>query len=279
MSLKEDELNYIFQALAHETRRKIIEVLGDKGPLTFTELMREAGVEETGTFGFHIKRIEYLLEKTGDGKYKLSKLGMQAYKIVKYSKGESVPQIKQEEGIKIYKGEEKVVVNKEKLEKYKKLGFKDIETLIFMEDVDPETFKEKVLFIEDVETIVVPRHLIRVLYSRVEGGCEEVIAYEGKVPERWLAITKKDLHNVKHINIYGTGLITRKMLESYKKSGKMIKINNYGQLIIDKDVTSELFDEVVYSIDSFGTIKAPPELFKVILEKTSTTFGMLEELE
>ena len=38
--------------------------LAEEGPLTYTELMRRIGVEDSGTFGFHVRRMQKLLKKT-----------------------------------------------------------------------------------------------------------------------------------------------------------------------------------------------------------------------
>ncbi len=74
------ELDYILQALGHRVRRKVIELLAEKGPLTYTELMKETGVDDSGTFGFHLRRMSKLLKKNRMGEYELTVLGWKAYK-------------------------------------------------------------------------------------------------------------------------------------------------------------------------------------------------------
>ncbi len=76
----DEELDYILQALGHRVRRKVIELLAEKGPLTYTELMKETGVDDSGTFGFHLRRMSKLLKKTRMGEYELTILGWKAYK-------------------------------------------------------------------------------------------------------------------------------------------------------------------------------------------------------
>jgi len=76
----DEELDYILQALGHRVRRKVIELLAEKGPLTYTELMKETGVDDSGTFGFHLRRMSRLLKKNRMGEYELTALGWKAYK-------------------------------------------------------------------------------------------------------------------------------------------------------------------------------------------------------
>lgn len=56
MTFKSEDLDYMYSALDHETRRNIVLHLGREGVLSFSELMKKRGVRDTGTFGFHLKR-------------------------------------------------------------------------------------------------------------------------------------------------------------------------------------------------------------------------------
>jgi len=277
--LCEEDLSYIFQALAHETRRKIVELLAEEGPLNFTEIMSRVGISETGTFGFHIKRMEDLLEKTDDGKYKLSDLGLVAYNIIKYAKEGRVAKITEEkpsvEKVKVFKYLKKLIVDRGLLEKYSKVGFDYVGTVVFTEDVDPELFKKKVLFFKGVGTIVVPKNLVKIVYSFIEEYCGSVVSYEGALPQKWLGEEKP----VKNLDIYGGDFIlTRERLEKAKREGFMYRIENYGRLIIERDVTPQLFDETVFSIDSYGEIYAPRALHKIILNKIESVSGQILDL-
>ena len=80
LTLSEEDLDLMFSALSHGARRAVVKNLGEQGVLSFSQLMEAAGIEETGTFGFHLKKTEPLLEKLPDGRYKLSKLGEKAYR-------------------------------------------------------------------------------------------------------------------------------------------------------------------------------------------------------
>ncbi len=50
--------------------------------LSFSELMGGVGVEDTGTFGFHLKALGPIIRQEKDGRYALSPLGMLAYELV-----------------------------------------------------------------------------------------------------------------------------------------------------------------------------------------------------
>ena len=80
--MSEDDADYVFQALSNKVRREIIKVLGDGEPLTYSELMSKVGLEDSGTFGFHLRKMRRLIEKSSSGKYTLSKLGKCAYDIL-----------------------------------------------------------------------------------------------------------------------------------------------------------------------------------------------------
>lgn len=277
--MSEEDLSYIFQALAHETRRKIVELLAEEGPLNFTEIMNRLGISETGTFGFHIKRMEDLLEKTDDGKYKLSDLGLVAYNIIKYAKEGRVAKIEEEkpsvEEVKVFRYLVKIIVDRSLLERYSKVGFDYVGTVVFTEDIDPELFKKKVLFFRGVGTIVVPKNLVKIAYSLMEEYCGDIVGYEGELPQKWLEEKKP----VKHLDIYGGDFIlTKERLEKAKREGFKYRIENYGRLIIERDVTPELFDETVFSINSYGEIYAPRALHKIILNKIESVSGQILDL-
>jgi len=46
----EEELDLVFSALSHAARRAVVRALGERGELTFTDMMQAAGISETGTF-------------------------------------------------------------------------------------------------------------------------------------------------------------------------------------------------------------------------------------
>jgi len=75
-----DDLSHVYSVLSHPIRRKIIELVAEND-VSFTELMQELGLNETGTLTFHLRQMERALEKTADAKYRLSELGRIAHSL------------------------------------------------------------------------------------------------------------------------------------------------------------------------------------------------------
>jgi heterodisulfide reductase subunit A len=80
----------MFDVLAHPIREKIIRVLGELGPLTYSELREKVGVEETGKFNYHLNKISPFIEKKG----KLYSLNEEGYKLYNFLR------LKEELGVK-----------------------------------------------------------------------------------------------------------------------------------------------------------------------------------
>ncbi len=79
--MDEDELvTSVFASLKHPTRRRILRELGGSAAaLSFSQLMKAAGVEDSGTFGFHLRALGPMLEQGPDARYALSSLGTVAF--------------------------------------------------------------------------------------------------------------------------------------------------------------------------------------------------------
>jgi len=173
-NVEQDELDKIIKALAHPVRRKVIEELASEGSLSYKELMDRTGVEDSGTFGFHLRNLRGFVVKNERGEYQLTELGWKAYEVLKILKGrvEEKPKPKEEE---VKKEEEKwrirviedhisFILTKNMLEKLKneksKLHIRDVIKLIIEEDVPRELFDEVVEYIEDVTIVYTPKELI-----------------------------------------------------------------------------------------------------------------------
>jgi|WetSurMetagenome_2_1015567.scaffolds.fasta_scaffold278182_3 hypothetical protein len=63
---------------------------------------------------------------------------------------------------------------------------------------------------------------------------------------------KKDI--IQKSRTWGVTLLTRKMLEEYRKAGTQLVIQVVGLLIIDKDVNKELARATIQSLDVTGMI-------------------------
>ncbi|GEM_PF-2670682 len=80
----------IFQALAHKVRRAIIRSLAEKGERSFTELMKDAGLEDSSVMAFHMKKLGSLVRRNERGYYELTDLGWKAYKVLRELELESL---------------------------------------------------------------------------------------------------------------------------------------------------------------------------------------------
>ena len=67
--------------LSHPLRRKILSDLYEKGECSFTDLMNALSVD-TGKLSFHIRNLQGFLEQTPTGKYKLTKTGENAIRLL-----------------------------------------------------------------------------------------------------------------------------------------------------------------------------------------------------
>jgi len=80
----------IFQALAHKVRRAIIRSLAERGERSFTELMEDAGLEDSSVMAFHMKKLGPLVRRNERGYYELTDLGWKAYKVLRELELESL---------------------------------------------------------------------------------------------------------------------------------------------------------------------------------------------
>jgi len=168
-----ENLDYVFQALSNKVRREIIIVLGNEGPLTYSELMSKVGVEDSGTFGFHMRKMRRLLEKTSSGKYTLSELGKFAYNLLKGEKAfvttSTISETKEvrepliiSDRISFELTEE--IINSCK-ERGRKLIIADIVNLI-IHKIPRKVFDEVVEKISDCVTVYVPKELEDIVHFK-----------------------------------------------------------------------------------------------------------------
>jgi predicted transcriptional regulator len=81
MSVEEESVTRILSALSHPTRRGILLTLNEETECSFTDLMNALGID-TGTLSFHIRNLSGLVEQSPSGKYRLSKMGENAVRLV-----------------------------------------------------------------------------------------------------------------------------------------------------------------------------------------------------
>lgn len=73
-----DETRRLAKIIEHPVRARIIELLGEKGPLGWKELSQELGVK-TGALYHHLDTLEGFIERNASKKYALTKSGMIVY--------------------------------------------------------------------------------------------------------------------------------------------------------------------------------------------------------
>jgi uncharacterized RDD family membrane protein YckC/DNA-binding HxlR family transcriptional regulator len=81
MSTNEENVSRILVVLSHHLRREILSILSEKGECSFTDLMNALKVD-TGKLSFHIRNLGDFLEQTSTGKYKLTKAGENAVRLI-----------------------------------------------------------------------------------------------------------------------------------------------------------------------------------------------------
>lgn len=82
MAANQENVSRILVVLSNPLRREILLNLSEKGECSFTDLMNALNVD-TGKLSFHIRNLEGFLEQTPTGKYKLSKAGENAIRLIR----------------------------------------------------------------------------------------------------------------------------------------------------------------------------------------------------
>lgn len=181
------DVDRLFEVISHRVRRSIIESIAEKGPRSFTELMEDTGVGDTGTLTFHLRKMAGFIRKNERGDYELTDLGRRAYELIKIAHGRVEPR-REEPGARAVEapvGSEslepdivyisdsiKVTIDRSLLETVKAQGkrlvVRDVISVDVTDDVDARLFSEVVESIGDVVRLRVPEHLrsIATLKSR-----------------------------------------------------------------------------------------------------------------
>lgn len=78
-----DELmDIIFESLSSPTRRKILEVLINEGPLPYSEIMRRCEIKDSRTLKHHLDKLGPLIAKGRGGAYVATKVGREAFRVI-----------------------------------------------------------------------------------------------------------------------------------------------------------------------------------------------------
>ena len=86
MAVEQESVSKILSILSHPLRREILLNLNEKGEVSFTDLLNLLKVD-TGKLSFHLRSLEAFIEQTPTGKYKLSKAGENAVRIIRDVEG------------------------------------------------------------------------------------------------------------------------------------------------------------------------------------------------
>jgi len=81
MAVDQQNVSKILSILAHPLRREILLIISHRGECSFTDLMNVLKVD-TGKLSFHLRALSAFMEQTPTGKYKLSKTGERAVRVI-----------------------------------------------------------------------------------------------------------------------------------------------------------------------------------------------------
>ena len=81
MAIDQGNVSKILSVLSHPIRREILLNLSNKGESSFTDLLNLLKVD-TGKLSFHLRSLAPFIEQTPSGKYKLSRAGEDAVRVI-----------------------------------------------------------------------------------------------------------------------------------------------------------------------------------------------------
>ena len=86
MAVNQENISKILSILSHPLRREILISLSEKGESSFTDMLNMLKVD-TGKLSFHLRSLEVFIEQTSNGKYKLSRAGESAIRVIQDIEG------------------------------------------------------------------------------------------------------------------------------------------------------------------------------------------------
>lgn len=86
MAVDQEHISKILSILSHPLRREILLNLSEKGEASFTELLNLLKVD-TGKLSFHLRSLDVFIQQTPTGKYKLSRAGESAVRVIRDVEG------------------------------------------------------------------------------------------------------------------------------------------------------------------------------------------------
>ena len=81
MDVAQENVSKVLSVIAHPLRREILLDLSNNGESSFTDLLNLLKVD-TGKLSFHLRSLAPFIEQTSSGKYKLSRAGESAVRVI-----------------------------------------------------------------------------------------------------------------------------------------------------------------------------------------------------
>ena len=81
MTIEQESVSKVLSVLAHPLRREILLDLSDRKECSFTDLLNALKID-TGKLSFHLRALSSFVEQTSSGKYKLSRAGENAVRVI-----------------------------------------------------------------------------------------------------------------------------------------------------------------------------------------------------
>ncbi len=82
MAVDQENVSKVLSVLSHKIRREILLILCEEGESSFTEMMNTLKID-TGKLSFHIRSLSAFIEQNENGKYRLSRAGEDAVRVIK----------------------------------------------------------------------------------------------------------------------------------------------------------------------------------------------------
>jgi uncharacterized RDD family membrane protein YckC/DNA-binding transcriptional ArsR family regulator len=82
MAVDQENISKILSVLSHRIRREILLILREKGETSFTDIMNTLKID-TGKLSFHIRTLQPFIEQSETGKYRLSRAGEDAVRVIR----------------------------------------------------------------------------------------------------------------------------------------------------------------------------------------------------
>ena len=159
---------------------------------------------------------------------------------------------------RVIRGIDELVVTRELLDEGP-VVIQDCDTVVFDSDVDAGLFKRNVLSLRNIDVIEVPRHLYKLVFSKIEGDVDMVSYYEGE----WKPSSSKSFVSFSE------------MILDLSRLEDKVSVVNFGRLRLE-GVDDENIEKVG-DIVNFGTVQVPRGFREKILRRMKLNSGVVEE--